>query len=93
MVNCRQITSIKNETLYINILSGCAGCFTRIGDDNFLMMDANQKWDVPEAIENMKKLAQYKPLWIEEPTNCDDVVGHRQIAEAIRPLGVGHLEM
>jgi L-fuconate dehydratase len=60
-----------------------------IGDDNFLMMDANQKWDVPEAIENMKKLSKYKPLWIEEPTNPDDIVGHRKIAEALRPFGVG----
>jgi L-fuconate dehydratase len=60
-----------------------------IGDKNFLMMDANQKWDVPEAIEIMKKLAKYKPMWIEEPTNCDDIVGHRKIAEALRPYGVG----
>ena len=29
------------------------------------MMDANQKWDVPDAIENMKKLAEFRPLWIE----------------------------
>ena len=60
-----------------------------IGDANFLMMDANQKWDVPEAIANMRQLAAFKPLWIEEPTHCDDVVGHREIARALRPLGVG----
>ena len=60
-----------------------------IGPDNYLMMDANQKWDVPEAVANMKALAEFKPLWIEEPTNCDDVVGHRVIAEALAPLGVG----
>ena len=36
-----------------------------IGEENFLMMDANQKWDVGEAIENMKRLAEYKPWWIE----------------------------
>jgi L-fuconate dehydratase len=29
-----------------------------------------------EAIENMTKLAEFKPMWIEEPTNCDDVIGH-----------------
>ena len=45
--------------------------------------------DVPEAIECMKMLAPYKPLWIEEPTNCDDVIGHRAIAEALKPYGVG----
>ena len=38
---------------------------------------------------NMKKLAVYKPLWIEEPTNCDDIVGHREIAKALAPFGVG----
>ena len=31
----------------------------------------------------------HKPLWIEEPTNCDDIVGHRAIAEALAPYGVG----
>jgi len=60
-----------------------------IGPDNVLMMDANQKWDVNEAIENMTALAEYKPMWIEEPTNCDDVIGHRVIGEALKPLGVG----
>lgn len=60
-----------------------------IGPDCVLMMDANQKWDVPEAIANMKRLAEFKPLWIEEPTNCDDVIGHRVIAGALKPLGVG----
>jgi L-fuconate dehydratase len=60
-----------------------------IGDDNVLMMDANQKWDVPEAIAKMRDFAQFKPMWIEEPTNCDDVIGHRKIAEALNPLGVG----
>lgn len=60
-----------------------------IGESNWLMMDANQKWDVPEAIERMTALAAFRPLWIEEPTNCDDVVGHRAVAEALRPLGIG----
>ena len=40
-----------------------------------LMMDANQKWDVGEAIENMAELAKYNPYWIEEPTSPDDVIG------------------
>jgi len=60
-----------------------------IGEQSCLMMDANQKWDVPEAIANMRQLATFRPLWIEEPTNCDDIVGHREIARALRPLGVG----
>ena len=38
-------------------------------------MDANQRWDVGEAIDIMKQLAQFKPIWIEEPTSPDDVLG------------------
>lgn len=59
-----------------------------IGDDLFLMMDANQKWDVPQAIANMKELARFNPLWIEEPTSPDDVLGHAAIAKAIAPIKV-----
>jgi L-fuconate dehydratase len=59
-----------------------------IGPDRVLMVDANQRWSVPEAIARMRELAQFKPLWIEEPTSPDDVLGHRAIAEAIAPIGV-----
>jgi len=59
-----------------------------IGDDMFLMMDANQKWDVPQAISNMKELARFNPWWIEEPTSPDDVLGHAAIAKAIAPIKV-----
>ncbi|MCM8570388.1 L-fuconate dehydratase [Gramella jeungdoensis] len=59
-----------------------------IGDDLKLMMDANQKWDVQEAIQNMKQLAQYDPWWIEEPTSPDDILGHAKIAKAIDPIKV-----
>ena len=59
-----------------------------IGDDLKLMMDANQKWDVNEAIENMKLLARFNPWWIEEPTSPDDVLGHAKIAKAVSPIEV-----
>jgi L-fuconate dehydratase len=59
-----------------------------IGPDRVLMMDANQIWDVPQAIEWMKPLARFKPLWIEEPTSPDDVLGHAAIARAVAPIGV-----
>lgn len=59
-----------------------------IGWQRKLMMDANQVWDVHEAIENMKQLAEFKPWWIEEPTSPDDVLGHATIARAIAPIGV-----
>ena len=59
-----------------------------IGDDLRLMMDANQKWDVQEAIDNMKELAKYNPYWIEEPTSPDDILGHAAIARAVAPIKV-----
>ena len=59
-----------------------------IGPDRRLMLDANQVWDVDEAIENMKHLAEFDPYWIEEPTSPDDVLGHAAIAKAAAPIGV-----
>jgi L-fuconate dehydratase len=59
-----------------------------IGADRVLMLDANQCWDVPEAIRQMKALARFAPWWIEEPTSPDDVVGHAEIAKAVAPIGV-----
>ena len=59
-----------------------------IGPDKKLMMDANQVWDVDEAIEKMKRLAEFDPWWIEEPTSPDDVLGHAKIARAVAPIGV-----
>jgi L-fuconate dehydratase len=59
-----------------------------IGPDRRLMMDANQRWDVEEAIAWMEALAPFNPWWIEEPTSPDDVQGHATIARAIAPIGV-----
>jgi L-fuconate dehydratase len=59
-----------------------------IGPRGRLMMDANQCWDVPEAIVQMEALARFDPWWIEEPTSPDDVLGHAAIAKAIAPLKV-----
>jgi L-fuconate dehydratase len=61
----------------------------QIGPSRALMLDANQRWDVPQAIEWMRPLAACKPLWIEEPTSPDDVLGHAAIARALEPLGIG----
>lgn len=59
-----------------------------IGPESTLMMDANQRWNVDEAIEWMRALEEFNPWWIEEPTSPDDVLGHAAIAEAIAPIGV-----
>lgn len=60
-----------------------------IGPDNVLLVDANQRWEVQEAIDWMKELADCKIGWIEEPTSPDDVLGHQRIAQALKPLGIG----
>jgi L-fuconate dehydratase len=59
-----------------------------IGREHTLMIDANQRWDVGEAIERVKALGRFNLLWIEEPTSPDDVLGHAAIARAVAPVGV-----
>jgi L-fuconate dehydratase len=59
-----------------------------LGHDGRLLMDANQVWDVGEAIEHMRGLARFDPYWIEEPTSPDDVLGHAEIARAVAPIRV-----
>jgi L-fuconate dehydratase len=60
-----------------------------IGSERTLMADANQQWDVDEAIARVRELAPFRLWWIEEPTSPDDVLGHRMIARAAREVGVG----
>jgi L-fuconate dehydratase len=59
-----------------------------VGWEVDLMIDANQVWDVPEAIEWVGQLAAFRPLWIEEPTSPDDILGHAAIRRAVAPIGV-----
>ena len=59
-----------------------------IGPERKLMMDANQVWDVGQAIAAMARLKEFNPWWIEEPTSPDDVLGHAAIARAVAPIGV-----
>jgi L-fuconate dehydratase len=59
-----------------------------LGPDGTLLIDANQVWDVPEAIAWVNELAQFRPLWIEEPTSPDDIAGHAAIRAAVAPVGV-----
>jgi L-fuconate dehydratase len=53
-----------------------------------IAVDANQRWDVGQAIEWVAALARYDPYWVEEPTSPDDVLGHAAIARAIAPIKV-----
>lgn len=64
-----------------------------IGPDRFLMIDANQVWEVDQAIDWVKKLAFARPYFIEEPTSPDDIAGHRKIRAGIGPVKVATGEM
>lgn len=64
-----------------------------LSPDRYLMIDANQVWDVDEAIDWVKALSFAKPFFIEEPTSPDDVAGHRKIRAAIAPIKVATGEM
>jgi L-fuconate dehydratase len=66
----------------------CALMREEIGPERDLMADANQVWDVPQAIAWMRHLAPYRLRWIEEPTSPDDVLGHAAIRRAVAPVGV-----
>lgn len=64
-----------------------------IGPDRYLMIDANQVWEVDQAIEWVNRLAFAKPFFIEEPTSPDDIAGHRKIRQAIGSVKVATGEM
>jgi L-fuconate dehydratase len=59
-----------------------------LGPDRRLLIDANQVWDVDEAITWTLALADANPWWIEEPTSPDDILGHARIAQAVHPIRV-----
>jgi L-fuconate dehydratase len=59
-----------------------------IGWDNRLMLDANQKWGVDEAIRRTRHLAELDPWWMEEPTSPDDILGHARIRREASPVRI-----
>lgn len=59
-----------------------------VGPDFPIAMDANQRWDVAEAIAWVGALAEFEPAWIEEPTSPDDILGHAAIARGVAPVPV-----
>ena len=64
-----------------------------MGPERTLLIDANQVWEVDEAIAWVNALKPFNPYFIEEPTSPDDVEGHRKIREAVRPIKVATGEM
>ncbi|HEY1518879.1 MAG TPA: enolase C-terminal domain-like protein [Solirubrobacteraceae bacterium] len=59
-----------------------------IGPHRFLMMDANQVWEVEQAIEATRRLSEFDPWWMEEPTSPDDILGHARIAREVAPIRI-----
>ncbi|MGK3114690.1 L-fuconate dehydratase [Candidatus Pantoea formicae] len=64
-----------------------------LGPDRHLMIDANQVWEVKDAVNWVQQLAFAKPWFIEEPTSPDDVEGHRKIRQGVAPIKVATGEM
>ncbi|MFG3023315.1 L-fuconate dehydratase [Streptomyces sp. NPDC048254] len=59
-----------------------------VGPDIRMAIDANQRWNVDEAIRWTKALSEFDPYWIEEPTSPDDILGHAAIRRAVTPVKV-----
>ncbi|WP_055716244.1 L-fuconate dehydratase [Streptomyces torulosus] len=59
-----------------------------VGDGVRIAIDANQRWNVDEAIEWTNALAEFDPYWIEEPTSPDDILGHATVRRAVAPVKV-----
>jgi len=59
-----------------------------VGGECLVMLDVNQQWTLPRALEMCRALADISPYWIEEPTHPDDIAAHRKIAQAISPMRV-----
>ena len=70
-------------------LRRCAIAREALGDDVKLMLDANQAWEVDQAIDWMLRLESFSPWFIEEPTSPDDVLGHKKIRQALSGYGIG----
>ena len=92
---CREAVEQGFEQIKLKVGSDLADDIRRLriareacGPDVRIAVDANQRWDVPAAIEWIRALAPYQPWWVEEPTSPDDVLGHATIARAVAPIAV-----
>ncbi|MFG3515216.1 enolase C-terminal domain-like protein [Streptomyces bobili] len=66
----------------------CRAARAAVGPDVRIAIDANQRWDIGEAIRWTRALAAFDPYWIEEPTSPDDILGHAAVREAVAPVKV-----
>jgi L-fuconate dehydratase len=58
------------------------------GPDVRIAVDANQRWDVGDAVRWIRALEPFAPWWVEEPTSPDDVLGHAAIRRAVKPVRI-----
>jgi L-fuconate dehydratase len=58
------------------------------GANTLIMLDANQQWTLPRALEMCQKLRDVSPYFVEEPTHPDDIRAHGTLAEAIKPIPI-----
>jgi L-fuconate dehydratase len=59
-----------------------------VGPDIRIAVDANQRWNVPQAIAAIETLAQWDPYWVEEPTSPDEVLGLQSIQRSVAPIKI-----
>ena len=59
-----------------------------VGPDVRIAIDANQRWDVSQAVAWIQELKRFDPYWIEEPTSPDDILGHSVIRQSVAPVKV-----
>jgi L-fuconate dehydratase len=59
-----------------------------VGADALIMLDANQQWTLPRALEMCHKLRDVSPYFVEEPTHPDDIRAHGTLAEGIKPIPI-----
>jgi L-fuconate dehydratase len=69
-------------------LRRCAIARQAVGSNIAIAIDANQRWNVREAIDWLRPLAKFDITWIEEPTSPDDILGHAAIRQGIAPMPV-----
>ena len=54
-----------------------------LGPDRKLMIDANQRWDLPATFRALEVLGEFGLDWLEEPLRADDLWAYRRLRQAL----------